>query len=391
MATTSLVQAYRACAVTTRNEARNFYYAFLSLPKPQRQAVYALYAFCREVDDVADAVNPLDSLTENAASPLGSLTEKRDEATLLLGGLVDAVSPLDSLTEKRDEAALLLGGLTNAASPLGSLTENAVSPLGSLTEKRGGAAFLSGRVINAGDPLDGNGGEGVLVARKREGLRRFRERLRLAAEDRPGTLPDHALADTIHRFGVDVDDLGDVITGVEMDLESHAFKTFDDLRTYCYYVASAVGLATLPILNDGVPPTDAMRECAVGMGLGMQLVNILRDVAEDLARGRIYLPADELARFAVAPEDLDRGVMTDQMRSLLAFQADRARQYIDEGRGLIPLVPRCSRGCLWLLTELYGRILARIVAADYDLFRGRVSLSAREKLALLASTLWRRL
>ena len=220
---------------------------------------------------------------------------------------------------------------------------------------------------------------------------RLRERLRLATESRPGTLSDLALADTIHRFGVDIDDLGDVITGVEMDLESRAFKTFDDLRTYCYYVASAVGLATLPILNDGVPPTDAMRERAVVLGLGMQLVNILRDVAEDLDRGRIYLPADELAGFDVTPEDLKRGVMTDEIRSLLAFQANRARQFIDEGRELTPLVPRYSRGCLWLLAELYGRVLARIAAADYDLFRGSVSLPAWEKSALLASTLWRRL
>ncbi|MBU0596225.1 phytoene/squalene synthase family protein, partial [Candidatus Bipolaricaulota bacterium] len=197
------------------------------------------------------------------------------------------------------------------------------------------------------------------------------------------------LADTIERYGVSPDDLADVLAGVEMDLTRTRYATFDDLREYCYHVASAVGLATLPILNDGIPPTDAMREHAIDLGLGMQLVNILRDVAEDLARDRVYLPQEELHRFGVNQSALARGVMTEPLRLLLAFQAARGVEYLERGSQLLTHVPRSGRPCLWLLAEIYGRLLRRIIAADYAVFAGRVSLPKWEKLGLLAIARWR--
>jgi phytoene synthase len=309
MATNDLRETYAVCARLTRRYARNFYYAFASLPRRQRMAVYALYAFCREADDVADGADVV-------GTP--SAGEK----------VFDALSV--------------------------------------------GAA-----------------GEGAPLDARREAIASLRDRLAAAAEGRPRIPRDLALADAIDRYGVSPDDLGDVLTGMEMDLTRTRYATFDDLREYCYHVASAAGLATLPVLSDGVPPTDAMRERAIELGLGMQLVNVLRDVAEDIERDRVYLPQDEIARFGVDPATLARGEMTEPLRLLLALQAARAREYLANGRRLTESLPRRGRACPWLLAEIYRRILERIIAVDYDVFAGRVSLSTREKLALLATARWR--
>ena len=203
-------------------------------------------------------------------------------------------------------------------------------------------------------------------------------------------LRDVALADTIVRYGVRPSDLNDVIRGVEMDLAVSRYPTYDDLYQYCYCVASAVGLATLPILTRGRLPTAEMRARAIALGQGMQLVNILRDVAEDAARDRIYIPQEALRTYGVSAADIRGSRRTGPMRELLSSVAARARGQLAEGRRLIENVPRRSRGCLWLLAEIYGRILTEIEARDFDVFSSQVSLSKREKLLLLASTFWRR-
>ena len=315
---TDLAHAYRACARTTRRTAHNFYFAFLSLPRAQRRAVYALYAFCREADCVADDVVPASSATgEN-------------------GGAVLPVGELEKVPSETDN----------------------------------------------GSPKD--------LAVRRAGLAAIRERLAAAAIERPMLDRDLALADAIARFKVREEDLRDVITGVEMDLTSTRIETYDELRTYCYHVASSVGLATLPILTNGKPPTDEMRDAAVDLGLGMQYVNILRDVDEDLALGRIYLPSEELAAHGVDEAQMKARTTTDGLRSFLAAHGDRARARLNSGRRLLVHLPRESRACPWLLSEIYGRVLARIVAADYRVFGQRVSLPAIEKLWLLLSSSWRR-
>ncbi|MDD5264081.1 MAG: phytoene/squalene synthase family protein [Candidatus Bipolaricaulis sp.] len=301
--------SYAECARITRTEARNFYFAFLSLPRRQRLAVYALYAFCRELDDVADDVA--------VANPSGSLKEKRDESTLL-----------------PDQ-------------------------------------------VGSSDP-------------RRKRIAALRGRLTAAAEGRPETDHDLALADAIARYGVDPDDVGQILNGVEMDLDLEWMETDSELQAYAYRVASAVGLATLPILTDGVPPTDAMREKAVSLGLGMQFVNVLRDVDEDLGRGRIYLPREAFARHGVDEAGFRSRTMTRELSALLRAHAERCRTLLDDGLELVPLVPRAGRPCLWLLAEIYGRILKRIEDCGLDVFAGRVSLPTGEKLSLLAMALVRR-
>ena len=134
-----------------------------------------------------------------------------------------------------------------------------------------------------------------------------------------------------------------------------------------------------------------MRESAVDLGLGMQFANVLRDVAEDLDNGRIYLPAEERARFGVTDEAFRAGTMTEDLRALFEFEYERAKHMLAEGRTLIPTVPRTGRGCLWLLSEMYGRILERIADRGFDVYAGRVTLPSSEKLGLLDSTFWKRL
>ena len=325
---TDLAHAYRACARTTRRTAHNFYFAFLSLPRAQRRAVYALYAFCRAADCVADAAFPPPSATGEKGFAILSAGEPRG----------------DRLAE--------------------------------------GEGHIPPTNVRDSDP--GN------LAARRAGLESMRERLALAAQGQPKTDRDLALADAIARFKVREEDLRDVITGVEMDLTSTRIETYDELRTYCYHVASSVGLATLPILTNGKAPTDEMRDAAVDLGLGMQYVNILRDVDEDLALGRIYLPSENLAAHGVDEAQLKARTMTDGLRALLAAHGGRARARLNSGRRLLAHLPRESRACPWLLSEIYGRVLARIVAADYRVFGQRVSLPAIEKLWLLLSSSWRR-
>lgn len=276
--------AYEACSTITRQEARNFYFAFITLPRAKRRAIYAIYAFCREADDIAD-------------------------------GDADLVEKIDAFT-------------------------------------------------------------------------RLRKRLTAVIEGKPQTLTDLALSDAIVRFSVDPDHLVQVINGVEMDLTVLRYETFTDLHLYCHLVASAVGLSVLPILahRRGWRLTREVENLGEALGLGLQLANIVRDVAEDIERNRIYIPLEDLERFAVTEKMLRTGETNEEVRALLAFEIERARSYIREGEKLIDHLPRHARGCPMLLAAIYSRILDRIETKGYDVFSARVSLSTKEKLILTFRT-----
>jgi len=222
-------------------------------------------------------------------------------------------------------------------------------------------------------------------AEKQERLAALRDRLRRAASGSPRPGVDLALADTISRFSVDPQDLAAVIDGVEMDLTCLRYETFEELSGYCYRVASAVGLAVLPVLNGG-PVADEARTKGIALGIGLQLANIVRDVKEDARRDRIYLPGEDLARFRVTEEEILSGRMSDRMRELLAFEAARARTRIERGLRLIPALPRHARPFPLFLARVYGMILNRIEARGYDVFSRRVFLTPREKASLLISS-----
>jgi phytoene synthase len=272
----SLADAYAACAAHTRAEAKNFYYAFILLPPSRRRAIYALYSFCRTVDDAAD----------------------------LAPSVAEAESQLNSL---RHDLTLCLSGCSS----------------------------------------------GPLFA---------------------------ALADTIARFGVKSEHLMAVIDGVQQDLTVTRYDNFEQLREYCWKVASAVGLLSLPVFGYRDPQAV---EYAEDLGLAMQLTNILRDIKEDLERGRIYLPQDELSSYGIREEALASGVVDEAFRDFLAFQVRRARHYFQSGSRLIPLVSYSSRICPMMLQALYSRVLDHIERAGYDVFSQRRGPSDAEKVFLL--------
>jgi phytoene synthase len=190
-----------------------------------------------------------------------------------------------------------------------------------------------------------------------------------------------ALHHAVRSFGIDPAHLHAVLDGVETDLGSVRITSHDELERYCDRVASAVGLACLPVwgLRPGVTTSDVL-EPARAAGRAFQLTNILRDLGEDLARGRVYLPADELARFDCPPEAwADRG---PQFRELMRFQAARARDYYARSAPLTALLSPEGRAVFGLMAGVYRRLLDAIERADYDVFTRRVRVGRLTKLRL---------
>ena len=277
--TLNLESAYAICRNITRREAKNFYYAFLTLPAAKRRAIYAAYAFCRHCDDSVDEEISIDA-------------------------------KLKALAELKTNLDLTYSG--EASSP-------------------------------------------VYVA----------------------------LADVALNYDIPQEYFQEIILGVKSDLVKDRFENFEELKGYCYRVASVVGLICLQIF--GYKDEDA-KGYAVDLGLAMQLTNIIRDIQEDLAMGRIYLPQDELIRFGYTEEDLRNGVRNDAFLKLMQFQSQRAREYFDQGSKLLPYLSRRSRACPAVLGALYSKVLDRIEESNFDIFESRIALNKAEKLAITAKT-----
>jgi len=186
-----------------------------------------------------------------------------------------------------------------------------------------------------------------------------------------------ALRHTVAQFRIPPRYLHDLITGAQMDLSVSVYETFDDLRTYCYHVAGAVGLCCLCVFGFENPRAP---EFAENMGIAFQLTNILRDVREDLAMGRVYLPREEFVRFNVSIEDWHNNSSSKPIVEFLRFQTDRARQFYSSGWKLLSLVNADSRTALWAMARIYSEILSKIEKAGPQAVSGkRVRLSAAEK------------
>lgn len=298
----SVSSSYEECHRIARAAHSNFYYAFYLLPKARRDALAALYAFMRLVDDVADEGADL------AAKQRG-LAKWRAE-------LDEAVSGLDQCFD--GTAALPL----SAAPPVGS------------------------------------------------------------AEVLP------ALVDTIHRYKMPTRYLHDLISGAGMDLTVHTYPTFDRLREYCYRVAGTVGVTCTHVFGFRDPRA---LDLAEKLGLAFQLTNIIRDVHNDFAVGRVYIPEEDLARYGVSAQDFGRNEATLGVRELLRFEADRAWRNYEEGSELFELIEPESRGALWLLAHTYSALLARIEQLDFAVFGERVRLSKAEKMIFIAKAKFGRL
>ena len=211
--------------------------------------------------------------------------------------------------------------------------------------------------------------------------------IRLHGGWRPDAFRWLALWDTLRRFPVPLQPMLDLLDGVAKDLEPVEMEDFSELHEYCRLVAGGVGLMIGPILGAG---GGGFRERGVGLGIAMQLTNVLRDVREDSVAGRCYLPRTELACFGLAREDLERGEATPAFREMMAFQVVRARTYFDAADVVVPMFPDDgSRLCVRLMQRTYAGILDRIEQLDYDVFRERACVPFSGKLRILARALWR--
>jgi len=165
------------------------------------------------------------------------------------------------------------------------------------------------------------------------------------------------------------------------------YKTFEDLRKYCYGVASVVGLVCIRIFGYRDPGAESLAELC---GLAFQLTNIIRDVKEDAAMGRVYLPEEDLLQYGLQASDLAVPGLS-RIRPLLALEAERARECYQAGEELIPLVNEDSQPGLWVLITIYRRLLEKIAAKDYDVFSQRIRLSVTEKVSILTQGIVKRL
>lgn len=195
-----------------------------------------------------------------------------------------------------------------------------------------------------------------------------------------------ALADTLQRYPVPIKPLLELLDGVAMDLEPVEMKDFAMLHQYCRYVAGGVGLILGPVL--GAAPV-TFCEAGVRLGIAMQLTNVLRDVGEDLANGRVYLPADELAGFGLSRAALETRHVTPAFRRFMQWQVQRARRYFEDGGRVVPLFPNDgSRLTVRLLQRTYAGILDSIERIDYDVFHMRAYVSTPRKLMVLGRAMW---
>jgi len=300
-----LTMAYSVCRGITRANAKNFYYAFLVLPKRKRQALCAVYAFMRRCDDIAD-------------DPNLSLEERRYK----LDTWLDALHRVQQ-GQPSDDPILL--ALTDAQ-------RRYTIPAGLLDE------LAMGTAMDVVDPV---------------------------AESQNAPAANAS------------------VPGLTIQ-----YQTFDDLKLYCYRVASVVGLVCIHVFGYRDPSAEPLAEQC---GLAFQLTNIIRDVKEDAAMGRVYLPEEDLAKFGLSAAELLSTPDAARFRPLLALEADRARELYQAGEQLIPYISEDSQPALWVLVNIYRRLLEKISERQYDVFNGKVGLTVSEKLRVLGRGFLQRL
>jgi phytoene synthase len=221
-------------------------------------------------------------------------------------------------------------------------------------------------------------------ARAERQIEEWRTELNAVYSGTPRTRQGIGLQPHTREFNLPRAPFDELINGVEMDLRHDRYQTFEALAEYCRRVASMVGLICVEIFGYRDAAT---RDYAVDLGMALQLTNIIRDVATDLRRGRVYLPTVDLVRFGVTDADLARGTVTPAVRELLRFQCERARDYYRRAAAELPAVDRGNLLAAEIMGAIYFEILQRIERAGYDVFSQRIRVP-RPYRALLALRLW---
>jgi phytoene synthase len=228
--------------------------------------------------------------------------------------------------------------------------------------------------------------EAATIEEQRHGVAAWRRELGALYAGAPVTPQGRELLPHVREFNLPRAQFEALIDGVEMDLRQECYPTFAALESYCRRVASAVGLVCIEIFGYHDPGT---RSYAEHLGIALQLTNIVRDVASDLRRGRVYLPVEDLDRFGVTRDDLARGVVTSQVRDLLRFECARARHYYEMAAAKLPPADARSLLAAEIMGAIYFEILRRIERADYDVFTKRIRVPRPHRL-VIALRLWLR-
>jgi len=220
----------------------------------------------------------------------------------------------------------------------------------------------------------------LAVPEKRRRIRLWRESLADPFAGEPAIA--QSIRDIIRKYMIQPSLFGEILDGVEMDLEPRRYETFEELNGYCYRVAGAVGLVSIEIFGYR---NESCKEYAVALGTALQLTNILRDIREDWDNGqRIYLPMEDLAHFQYTPDDLAAHVHDDRFLRLMNFQADRANAYYKKAASLLPQVDRRSMTPARIMAEVYGRILRKMRSQGFRVFDRRYRLGAVRKAAIVS-------
>ena len=188
-----------------------------------------------------------------------------------------------------------------------------------------------------------------------------------------------AVVDTVRRWDIPLAHFEAFLHSMAMDLSVTEYQTYDDLYEYVYGSAAVIGLQMVPILE---PTSPEAYPRATDLGVAFQLANFIRDVGEDLERGRVYLPLDDLARFGVTRADLEARTMTQAIRQALAFQVERVRELEERSRPGIDMLDPSSRDCIEAARVLYCGIVDEVERNDYDVFTHRATVPMRRRLAV---------
>ena len=195
-----------------------------------------------------------------------------------------------------------------------------------------------------------------------------------------------AVADTMRRYAIPPVYMHELLAGTEMDSDKNRYATWDETYLYCYRVASVIGMMTIHVF--GFSDAKAI-PLAEKTGIAFQMTNIIRDLAEDSGRDRIYLPLEDLKSCGVSEAELLASKDSPKLRQLVKLEVERAKKYYESGRELVPLIVPESRNALGSLVAIYQRLLLEIERRDYDVWTERVSLSTAEKLKLAAGFAWK--
>ncbi|MFM8896438.1 MAG: phytoene/squalene synthase family protein [Actinomycetales bacterium] len=195
-----------------------------------------------------------------------------------------------------------------------------------------------------------------------------------------------AVVDTVRTWDIPTEHFTAFLHSMRMDLTVTEYPTYQDLYEYVYGSAAVIGLQMVPILE---PTAQVAYDRAMELGIAFQLANFIRDVGEDLDRGRVYLPLQELAEHGVTRADLERRVATPEIKQALRFQVSRVRELQDRSRDGVEMLHPSSRACIEAASTLYCGIVDQVEAIDYEVFRQRAKVPTSRRLAV-AVPAWRR-